>query len=231
MRPMVDFTLTDENRLVQHSARAFAEAEILPTSASGTRTARSTARSSRRWPSWASSARRSRGVRRRRDGLHQLRHPVRGARAGRHRVPGRPERPRRPQLAGPPAMGDRGAAPALARPAGARREARDIRPDRARRRAPTPPTSRRPRGAMAKATGSTAEDWTSLADLADHFFVFATVDRAKTQRALRRSCSSEAWRACRPARSMASSASGPELGTHQPRRRARPGRAPHRRGG
>ena len=27
---MVDFTLTDENRLVQHAARAFAEAEILP---------------------------------------------------------------------------------------------------------------------------------------------------------------------------------------------------------
>ena len=27
---MVDFSLTDENRLVQHSARAFAEAEILP---------------------------------------------------------------------------------------------------------------------------------------------------------------------------------------------------------
>ena len=27
---MVDFTLTDENRLVQQSVRAFAEAEILP---------------------------------------------------------------------------------------------------------------------------------------------------------------------------------------------------------
>ncbi|MGZ8437384.1 MAG: acyl-CoA dehydrogenase family protein, partial [Candidatus Limnocylindrales bacterium] len=27
---MVDFTLTDENRLVQQAARAFAEAEILP---------------------------------------------------------------------------------------------------------------------------------------------------------------------------------------------------------
>src|SRR5436190_10070871 len=30
IRPMVDFALTDENRLVQHAARAFAEAEILP---------------------------------------------------------------------------------------------------------------------------------------------------------------------------------------------------------
>ena len=30
IEPMVDFTLTDENRLVQQSARAFAEAEILP---------------------------------------------------------------------------------------------------------------------------------------------------------------------------------------------------------
>ena len=27
---MIDFTLTDENRLVQQSARAFVEAEILP---------------------------------------------------------------------------------------------------------------------------------------------------------------------------------------------------------
>src|SRR6476620_9459952 len=30
IRPMVDFALTDENRLVQQAARAFAEAEILP---------------------------------------------------------------------------------------------------------------------------------------------------------------------------------------------------------
>ena len=40
-----------------------------------------------------------RGLRRRRDGLHQLRPAVRGAGAGRHRVPGRPERPCRAQLA------------------------------------------------------------------------------------------------------------------------------------
>ena len=60
MPAMVDFTLTDENRLVQQSVRAFAESrDPARTSASGTRRARSTARSSPGWPSWASSARRS----------------------------------------------------------------------------------------------------------------------------------------------------------------------------
>ena len=68
------------------------------------------------------------------DGLPQLRDPVRGAGACRHLVPCRPERPRRAQLAGPPPVGDRGAAPALAGPAGPWREARDLRPDRAGRR-------------------------------------------------------------------------------------------------
>ena len=86
----------------------------------------------------------------------ELRDPVRGAGACRHRVPGRPERPRRAQLAGPPAMGHRGAAPALARPAGPRREARDVRADRAGRRDRRRPTSRRRPAATATATGSTA---------------------------------------------------------------------------
>ena len=75
-----------------------------------------------------------RGVGRLRDGLPQLRDPVRGARAGRHRVPGRPERPRRAELAGAAAVGDRGAEAALARAAGTGREARDVRAHRARGR-------------------------------------------------------------------------------------------------
>ncbi len=74
-----------------------------------------------------------RGLRRLRDGLHQLRDPVRGARAGRHGVPGRPERPRRPQLACPAPVGQRGAAPALSRAPGTRREARHVRAHGARR--------------------------------------------------------------------------------------------------
>ena len=58
---MVDFTLTDENRLVQRAASGPSpRPRSCRTSASGTRRARSIARSSRRWASWASSARRSR---------------------------------------------------------------------------------------------------------------------------------------------------------------------------
>ena len=95
-------------------------------------------------------------LRRRRHGLHQLRDPVRGARAGRHRVPGRPERPRRAELARAAPVGDRGAAPALARAPGPGREARDVRPDRAGRRDRRRRTSRRRRGATAAPTASTA---------------------------------------------------------------------------
>ena len=96
------------------------------------------------------------GVRRRRDGLPQLRDPVRGAGTCRHLVPCRPERPRRAQLAGPPPVGDRGAAPALAGPAGAWREARDLRADRARRRDRRRQPGRRRPAATATPTGSTA---------------------------------------------------------------------------
>ena len=132
---MVEFTLSDENRLVQQSARAFAEAEILPVHPRVGREGRGPPRGLRedgraRLPGRADP----RGVRRVGDGLHQLRDPVRGAGACRHLVPCRPERPCRAQLARAPPVGDRGAAPALARPAGARREARHVRTDRARRR-------------------------------------------------------------------------------------------------
>ena len=68
-----------------------------------------------------------------RHGLHQLRDDLRGARARRHGVPGRPERPRRAQLADAHAVGDRRAEAALARAPGEGREAGDVRPDRARR--------------------------------------------------------------------------------------------------
>ena len=82
-------------------------------------------------------------------------------------------------------MGHGGAAPALARPAGPWREARDVRAHRARASAPTPPTSQ----TTARRDGDSyvlngAKIWISLADLADHFLVFATVDRAKKHKGI-----------------------------------------------
>ena len=178
---MVDFALTDENRLVQQSARAFAEAEILPHIRELGREGRGPPRAVRA-DGRAGLPRRADpgGLRRRRDGLHQLRDPVRGAGAGRHGVPGRPERPRRAQLAGPPPVGDRGAAPALARAPGAGREAGHVRADRARRRDGRRRTSPRPPARDGDAYRLNGQKiWISLADIADHFLVFASVDRSK----------------------------------------------------
>ena len=144
---VIDFTLTDENRLVQQSARAFAEAEILP-----------------HIRDWDERGEVHREVFARMGELGFLgapipeayggagmdyisfAHPVRGARAGRHRLPRRPERPRRAELADPAPVGDRGAAPALPRAPGAGREAGHVRADRARRghRRRQPPDDRPP---------------------------------------------------------------------------------------
>ena len=172
-------------------------------------------------------------LRRRRDGLHQLRDPVRGAGARRHRVPRRPERPRRAQLADAAAVGDRGAAAALARPAGARREARDVRADRAGRRDRRRQPRRRPPAATATRTASTARrSGSRLADIADHFLVFASVDRSKKHKGVT---------AFMLERGMAGLTTGTlhgklgiRAGQHradQPRRRAGAGREPDRRGG
>ena len=56
---MIDFSLSDENRLVRQSVREFVAAEILPNIREWDERARRTPRSSRRWASWATSARRS----------------------------------------------------------------------------------------------------------------------------------------------------------------------------
>ncbi len=182
MRPWSTSRLTDENKLVREACAPSPRPRSCRTSASGTRRARSTARSSRKMgelglPRGADP----RGLRRRRDGLHQLRVAVRGARAGRYRVPCRPERPRRPQLAGPPAVGDaRSSASAGSCPQARGREARDLRPRPSRGSGPTPATSRRTArrdGDVYRLNGQ--KIWISLADLADHFLVFASVDRAK----------------------------------------------------
>ena len=154
---MVDFTLTDENKLVREAVARLRRGRDPAVHPRLGREGRGPSRGLRadgraRVPGGADP----RGLRRGRDGLHQLRDPVRGARACRHRVPCRPERPRRAQLAGPAPVGDRGAATALAGPAGARREAGDLRPDRARRRDGRGQPRRRPPAATATPTGSTA---------------------------------------------------------------------------
>ena len=141
-------------------------------------------------------------------------------RACRHRVPGRDERPCRAQLAGPPAIGHRGAAHTLARAAGEGREARDVRADRAGRRYRRgQPRDHRP-AATATLPAQRPKIWISLADIADHFLVFATVDRTKGLRGSPRSSSSAAWPASPPARSTESSASGRQHRADLPRRRA-----------
>ena len=79
------------------------------------------------------------------------------------------------------AMGERGPEAALPRPAGPRREAGHLRPDRAgrRQRRRQPVDDRPPRRRPYILNGS--KIWISLADTADHFLVFATVDKSAAQ--------------------------------------------------
>ena len=177
---MVDFTLTDENRLVQQSVRAFAEAEILPYIRD-----------------WDEKGEVHREVFAKMgelgflgapipeayggsgDGLRQLRDPVRGARTCRHLVSCRPERPCRAELAGPPpwgseeqrrrwlvpqARGEKLATFGLTEP-GVGTDAGNLQ------------TTARRDGDAYRLNGQ--KIWISLADIADHFLVFASVDRSK----------------------------------------------------
>ena len=76
-------------------------------------------------------------------------------------------------------MGERGAEAAVPRPAGARREAGHLRPHRAGvgSDAANLATTARRDGDRYILNGS--KIWISLADTADHFLVFATVDRSQ----------------------------------------------------
>ena len=150
---MIDFTLTDAQRELQRTARAFAEREILPR----IHELDSTSTYDRALyekmgaegflglpiPEKYGGA----GIR-----LHRLRPAVRGDGARRHRLPGDPLGPHRAQLADAAAMGERGPEAALPGPAGARREAGHLRPHRAGRRVAMPPTCPPPRAATATAT-------------------------------------------------------------------------------
>ena len=106
---MIDFSLTDEQRLVQQSARAFVEAEILP-----------------HIREWDERGEVHREVFAKMGELGFLGAPIPEAyggggmdyisfallceelERGGHGVPGRPERPRRAELADAPPVGDRG---------------------------------------------------------------------------------------------------------------------------
>ena len=177
---MVDFALTEENRLVRDAARAFAEAEILPHIREWDEKGEVHREVFAKMAEQGFLGRADPGaLRRRRHGLRLVRAAVRGAGAGGHRVPGRPVGPRRAQLADAAPVGDRGAEAALARAPGPRGEARDVRPHRAGRgdrRGSLESTARRD-GDSYVLNGH--KIWISLADIADHFLVFASVDRAK----------------------------------------------------
>ena len=88
---MVDFALTEENRLVRDAARAFAEAEILPHIREWDEKGEVHREVFAKMAELGFLGRADPGaLRRRRHGLRLVRAAVRGARAGRHRVPGRP---------------------------------------------------------------------------------------------------------------------------------------------
>ena len=97
---MIDFTLTDEQRLVREAARAFVEAEILPHirewDERGEAHPEVFAKMGELGFLGAPIPERYGGAG---HGLHQLRAAVRGAGAGGHGVPRRPERPRRASTA------------------------------------------------------------------------------------------------------------------------------------
>ena len=132
---MIDLSLTDAQREVQRTARAFAEREILPRigELDGTATydrvaLREDGRGGFLGPPIPE---RYGGA-----GMDYIAFalPVRGDGAGRHRLPRHPQRPCRAELADAPAVGQRGPEAALPRAAGARREAGHLRPHRAGRR-------------------------------------------------------------------------------------------------
>ena len=160
-------------------ARASPKRRSCRTSGSGTRRARSIGRSSRSWAAGLPRRADPDRLRRRRGRLHRLRAAVRGAGAGRHRVP----RASRASTSGstrsrscsggrrssagagscPQARGEKLATFGLTEP-GVGTDAANLQS-----------TARRVDGGYVL---NGQKIWISLADIADHFLVFATVDRA-----------------------------------------------------
>ena len=131
---MIDFELTDEQKLIRETAREFSDKEIARAPARTTATSTSTPSSCRRWPTWASSARscpRSTGPRR---GLLDLRADRRGDRAQRLRDAHRDVGGHVARLLVARPLGHRGAEEALAAGAVLGRGARLLRAHRARHR-------------------------------------------------------------------------------------------------
>ncbi len=130
---MINFELTEEQRLLEQSVREWGAREVAPKhSRSRSRTPVRQVADHRRHED-ARSARhlRAAAVRRRRDGLPGARHRQRGARIRRHLVARDHVGARRPQLPVAAHLGHRSAEAEISRAAGAGREARDLWPDRA----------------------------------------------------------------------------------------------------
>ena len=155
---MIDFSLSEENRLVRQSVREFVEAEILPEHPRVGREGRGPPRGLRE-DGRAGLPRRAdpRGVGRRR-AWTTSRFAILCEELERADTAFRVvhERPRRPQLADAPPVGDRRAEAALARAPGAGQEAGDLRADRAGRGHGRRRRCSRPPGARATPTSSTA---------------------------------------------------------------------------
>ncbi len=207
----IDLSLTPENLLVQESVRDFVAREITPHIRDWDRGHEVPPRGVRPDGRAGLPGRAHLGaLGRRGHGLHQPGHPVRGAGAGRYRLPGGHERPRRAQLADPDAVGDRGAEAALAGAPGARREAGHVRAHGARRGHGRGGHHHHGHAATATRTSSTAPSSGSASRTSPttSWCSRPSTDRCATG-ASRRSCSSGAWPGSRRAPSRASWASMP----------------------
>ena len=155
---MINFDLTDEQRLLEQSVREWGAREIAPHIREADRAApvRSRARARRHGEARAARHLGAAGVRRRRHGLHLPRARQRRARVRRHVAARDHVGARRPELPDAADVGHRGSEAAVSRAAGAGTQDRRLRPDRAGARAATCAASRRRRSRRATATCSTA---------------------------------------------------------------------------
>ena len=148
---MIDFTLTDEHRLLEQSIREWGAQRgraVHPRRRSPA-PLRSRSRAGRHGEAGTARHLGAAGIRRRRHGLHRARPRQRGARVPRHVAARDHVGARRPELPDAADVGQRGSEAALSRAAGAGQQDLRLRPDRAARRQRRARASRRRRSRRA----------------------------------------------------------------------------------